>query len=175
MLFTSLFAISAAVGAAVATPVAAAAAAAPTSLAKAERPLEGVEVTAFELDSAPQLSKRATEGVHLVNCAGNGLLYSIIVYCPDDNNCKHQPSSDNQCFLTTSSLVKWEGKTAGCAFTSGVTFSYTLPADAKSKPKFSAVGSASNGFRGFTVYNDDEPVLYTAGNGAVCRSVYYAL
>ncbi|KAI9150340.1 hypothetical protein HJFPF1_10102 [Paramyrothecium foliicola] len=159
MLFTSLLTLTATIGAA----TAAALAPAPSSLAVAERPLEGVELGILEEGQSAQLDKRATEGVHLVNCDGNGLKYSIIVYCPDDSNCNHQPSSDNQCFMTTSSLYTWEGRTnAGCAFTSGVTFRFTLPANAKTRPLYSAVGSGSNGFRSFTIYNDAQPIMYTA-------------
>lgn len=62
-------------------------------------------------------------------------------YCPDDSNCNHQPSSDNQCFLSTNGFFTWEGRAnQGCAFTSGVTYYYTLPANAHSYPAFTKVG-----------------------------------
>lgn len=32
-----------------------------------------------------------------------------------------------------------------------------------------------NNFHNYNVFKDDEHAMYTAGNGAVCRSIYYSL
>ncbi|KAG6365956.1 hypothetical protein INS49_000132 [Diaporthe citri] len=123
-----------------------------------------------------KLATRATEGIHLVNCEGNGLAYSIEIYCADDSNCNFQPSSDNQCFLSTKGLFTWEGRVnQGCAFTSGVTYYYILPANAHSYPNFSKVGTGFNALHNYNVFKDNEHVMYTTGNGAVCKSIYYSL
>ncbi|KAH8894530.1 hypothetical protein GQ53DRAFT_612647, partial [Thozetella sp. PMI_491] len=121
-----------------------------------------------------QLSKRATEGIHLVNCQGGGLSYSLEIYCADDGNCNHLASSSDECFLSTSGLFTWEGRTnQGCGFPSGVPFFYTLPSDAASRSDFSKVGTGSNKYHSYNVFKDNKHVMYTDGNGAVCRSIYY--
>lgn len=62
-------------------------------------------------------------------------------YCSDDSNCNFQPSSNNQCFLSTKDLFYWEGRNGqGCAFTSGTTFYYTLPSNAQDYANFAKVG-----------------------------------
>ncbi|KAL1874525.1 hypothetical protein Daus18300_003544 [Diaporthe australafricana] len=122
-----------------------------------------------------KLMARATEGIHLVNCAGNGYAYSIEIYCSDDSNCNYMPASNNQCFLSASGLFTWEGRTnQGCGF-SGTPYYYTLPANAHSYPNYSKVGTGYNNFHNYNVFKDDEHAMYTAGNGAVCRSIYYSL
>ncbi|KAJ0117967.1 hypothetical protein J7T55_014418 [Diaporthe amygdali] len=123
-----------------------------------------------------KLLTRATEGIHLVNCEGNGYAYSIEIYCSDDSNCNYQPSSNNQCFLSSSGLFTWEGRSnQGCGFTSGTTFYYTLPYNAQSYADFTKVGTGYNAYHNYNIFKDNKHVMYTAGNGAVCRSIYYCL
>ncbi|KAI7773069.1 hypothetical protein LA080_012005 [Diaporthe eres] len=91
-------------------------------------------------------------------------------------NCNFQPSSDNQCFLSTKGLFTWEGRSnQGCAFTSGITYYYSLPANAQSYANFAKVGTGFNAFHNYNVFKDNQHVMYTAGNGAVCKSIYYSL
>ncbi|KAI9147423.1 hypothetical protein HJFPF1_12443 [Paramyrothecium foliicola] len=148
----------------------------PRSVKATEPQSEGIETAIVEPNEPSMLEKRGPESVHLVNCSGNGRFYSIVVYCADDSNCNFQPAPENFCYVSPSRIYNWEGRTdAGCNFNTGVAFRYTLPDDAKSRPLFTAVGSGSNGFRSFTIYNDNSPVMFTASDGAVCRSSYYSL
>ncbi|KKY32098.1 hypothetical protein UCDDA912_g07959 [Diaporthe ampelina] len=141
-----------------------------------ELPAPDTIPTPVNATEASNLATRATEAIHLVNCEGNGYAYSIEIYCGDDSNCNYQPSSDNQCFLTSGGLVTWEGRSnQGCGFTSGTTFYYTLPANAQSYANYAKVGSGYNAYHNYNIFKDDKHAMYTAGNGAVCRSIYYCL
>ncbi|KAK3682955.1 hypothetical protein B0T22DRAFT_445112 [Podospora appendiculata] len=124
-------------------------------------------------DGEMEVVKRATEGIHLVNCVGPEA-YSIIIYCPNDGDCNHIASTNNQCFVDASGLVTWEGSGA-CAFTSGTVFSYSIQANAQSQPNYSQVGMGKNPFHTYRIYKDDKHRMYTEGSGNVCSSIYYAL
>ncbi|KAK3332766.1 hypothetical protein B0T19DRAFT_398503 [Cercophora scortea] len=124
-------------------------------------------------DGEMEVVKRATEGIHLVNCVGPER-YSIIIYCPNDGDCNHLASTDNQCFSNAGGLTTWE-TSGGCAFTSGTVFSYTIQANAQSRPNYSQVGTGRNPYHDYKIYKDDQHVMYTEGSGNVCRSIYYAL
>ncbi|KAJ8121449.1 hypothetical protein O1611_g10097 [Lasiodiplodia mahajangana] len=117
--------------------------------------------------------KRATEGLHLVNCSGPQQ-YSIVIYCPNDADCNHLATTNNQCFVEASGFEHWE-QSGGCAFTSGTTFSWTIQSDAQNKPNYTKVGTARNPYHNYNVFKDDQHVMYTEGSGNVCRSIYYAL
>lgn len=32
-----------------------------------------------------------------------------------------------------------------------------------------------NEYHNYNIFKDNQPIMYTAGNGAVCKSVYYCL
>jgi hypothetical protein len=142
-MISKILALSALAMGAAAAAVAAVPAPAPSSLVKPGHVLEGVQLGGFVLGESVPLIKRATEGIHLVNCEGGSLnlRYSLEIYCADDSNCNHLANAADQCFLSTAGLFTWEGRSnQGCGYPSGVPFTYSLPSDAQSRADFSLVG-----------------------------------
>ncbi|KAE8454466.1 hypothetical protein EG329_000089 [Mollisiaceae sp. DMI_Dod_QoI] len=117
-----------------------------------------------------KLAKRS-EGVHLVNCNN---VYSVVVYCPNDSDCNHNPPAGDGCVRPGGGTYHWEGSPQSCTFTTGVTFSWNIASNAQSQPNFAYVGSGNNG-HGFNIYKDNQHVMYTDGNGYQCKSIYYCL
>ncbi|KAK4188636.1 hypothetical protein QBC35DRAFT_462808 [Podospora australis] len=114
--------------------------------------------------------RQGGEGVHLVNCN----TYSTVIYCPNDGDCNHNPGPGNSC--ATAGIRKWEGTRQSCRFSTGVTFSWFVQANAQQQPDFSVVGDGDNGRgRPWTIRKDNKHNMYTDGNGNRCDSIYYAL
>lgn len=84
------------------------------------------------------LAKRATEGIHLVNCGNN--IYSVVVYCPDDSNCNHNPGSGDGCDHPRGGTFTWEGSQESCTFSTGTIFTWDIESNAQSQPNFAQVG-----------------------------------
>ncbi|KAF2138229.1 uncharacterized protein K452DRAFT_311597 [Aplosporella prunicola CBS 121167] len=122
-----------------------------------------------------RLAKRA-EGIHLVNCYGSGTFsYSTVVYCSNDSNCNRYPNGNDRCNPNNNNIVTWEGRSQSCTFGTNVAFSWNINANAQQQANYARVGSGSNNFRSFSVFKDDQHVMYSDLDGRQCRSIYYAL
>ncbi|KUJ17986.1 uncharacterized protein LY89DRAFT_732688 [Mollisia scopiformis] len=119
------------------------------------------------------LAKRATEGIHLVNCGNN--VYSVVVYCPNDGDCNHDPGAGNGCDHPNGGTFTWEGSQQNCKFDTGTTLTWNIESNAQSQPNFAQVGTGSNGFHNFNIFKDDKHTMFTDGNKNQCNSIYYAL
>jgi len=110
------------------------------------------------------------EGIHLVNC---GSAYSAVVvcqvnqpsltvpmsaetkrklmrddkkYCPNDGDCNRNPGSGNSCVPPPGGIARWEGATRNCRFSTGVTFTWNVRADAQNNSvrNYTSVGCVSS-------------------------------
>jgi hypothetical protein len=131
------------------------------------------------LDDAPpapsadaSLTKRAPpETVILANCDPNGSSKSSnALYYAAGHDASGGP--DDDCGVQGGGLVTWEGRKISCQFKTGVTLSASIDSGAQGKNNFEVVGSATNGFRGFTCRKDDKHVVWS-GSSFTCRSIYY--
>lgn len=129
-------------------------------------------------NDAPLLTKRAGDGVHLVNCdafGGEGTVLpprSYVVYCPNDSDCNHPPDSDNICTMSSNFLFTWEGAAQACTFPTGVRFAWFINADAQSQPDYTHVGDGGNQFKAFAGFKDDKHSMFNQGPSQ-CHSIYY--
>ncbi|KAL7931710.1 hypothetical protein V8C35DRAFT_282366 [Trichoderma chlorosporum] len=112
-----------------------------------------------------------TETLYLVNHQEGALTFSGMV------NGEEPPSDSDICNLTTSGFVTWEGTTLECTFSSGVIASSTIQDGTHAT--FSQSGTATNGFRGFTCFRDNNRLLYAAfageGGSDDVFSIYFCI
>jgi len=169
MQFTSFFALSALILSSLAAP--SPAIQSPTEI--------GSPANIVILDNAPaapsadaSLTKRAPpETVILANCDPNGSSKSSnAFYYAAGHDASGTP--DDDCLIQGSGLVTWEGRKISCQFKTGVTLNVAIDSGAQGNKDFEIVGSANNGFRGFTCRKDNKHVLWS-GSTFSCRSIYY--
>ncbi|KAL8393866.1 hypothetical protein RB595_003571 [Gaeumannomyces hyphopodioides] len=140
----------------------------------APAPAPVAEVAAAPAEGANVLAKRA-EGIHLVNCetTAGRIIYSAVVYCPNDSDCNRNPGAGNSC--VPGGIITWERSNGSCRFSTGVTFTWGIASNAQSFPNFQQVGDGGNGGTHFKIFKDDKHRMYTDGNGYSCKSIYYGL
>ncbi|KAH8892943.1 hypothetical protein GQ53DRAFT_718552 [Thozetella sp. PMI_491] len=126
---------------------------------------------------ASGLGAAVAEEIHLVNCDGAPWRFSSIAYYAGSPN-GNPPASDNLCNFALTGFTTWEGATLKRTFTTGVTVTTHIKANAQNEDLWAEVGSVSNGFKTFTCYKDDKHLLWQTGGvegGEFCRSIYYCL
>ncbi|KAK4226279.1 hypothetical protein QBC38DRAFT_500487 [Podospora fimiseda] len=129
------------------------------------------------IDERGEIVKRV-EGVHLINCGPTvnnafSWRYSVIVYCPNDGNCRYAPNNSNSCKYNY--VLTWEGGEKSCKFSTGVTFRWNIMSNAQSLANWSNVGWGNNVYKQFVIRKDDKNVFYKDASGYDCRSIYYSL
>jgi hypothetical protein len=59
-------------------------------------------------------------------------------------------------------------------FSSGVKFEFNIEVGANFKNTGEAVGVADNGFENFTIFKDNNRVMFRTADGFECQTVYFA-
>lgn len=76
---------------------------------------------------AHTITKRTTDSIHMVNCYLGGLdIYSVVIYCPNDNFCSNTPSSSDICEPNPGGVSRWPPSTTRgeCTFSTGIAVSW---------------------------------------------------
>ncbi|KAK0630940.1 hypothetical protein B0T17DRAFT_616526 [Bombardia bombarda] len=138
-----------------------------------------------ENPSDSMLEKRDTEIVYLANCqhsvscCGGPTNYSEVLYYATSasSNNGAVPAANNQCRISTSNYIAWEGDQRQCTFPTGVTFTTHIDADAQSRALYTWSGWGANG-KNWNCYKDNQRTLFTTSGpewADVCKSVYYCI
>ncbi|KAL8662163.1 MAG: hypothetical protein Q9202_004919, partial [Teloschistes flavicans] len=98
-------------------------------------------------EAAP-LVKRDTEIVYLANCVDAvsccrpNINYSEIIYYPTSASSQNGavPPASNQCKVSSSNFITWEGSKHPCTFSTGVTFTSNIDSGAQNRATYAYAG-----------------------------------
>jgi hypothetical protein len=112
------------------------------------------------------------DGVYLVNSVNGAQYSSGLAYYAHIGRSNTGQQPDAYIDIKTGGNVTWEGNTLTGTFNDGNAFTCSVNADGFAQTVGTAVGTAHNNFRGFTIHKDDDRVLYTI-NGWQVSTIYY--
>ncbi|QPC70414.1 hypothetical protein HYE68_001166 [Fusarium pseudograminearum] len=99
----------------------------------------------------------SAEMVYLVNSVKGNEISSGMAYYADGHSAANLAQPDTYTDVTHGYNVHWEGNDVKGTFSSGVTFTSKIAADAASKTYNSWVGSGNNGYKDFTCWKTSNP------------------
>ncbi|KAF5650718.1 myroilysin precursor [Fusarium sp. NRRL 52700] len=135
-----------------------------------------MKITTF-LTAAFAGSVAASDSVYLVNSYKGNEISSGIAYYADGHSATGGSRPDDYVDVVHGSNIIWEGQTVKGTFSSGVSFTSNIFADAGSKQINAWSGTGTNGFHTYNCYKGFSPggknwVLYTV-DGWTVNVVYF--
>jgi len=121
---------------------------------------------------APSTPSSDGDGVYLVNSANGNQSSSGFAWYPHISRANDGQQPSAYIDIKKDGNVTWEGNTLEGTFADGNVFVCSVNADAASQAFGTAVGTAHNNFRSFTIHKDDDRVVYEI-NGWQVRSIYW--